>query len=139
MKSTHRAISAILEGAPYTTQLESRGIQAIADEPPDHGGQDRGLRPHELLLGALASCTAITMRMYAERKRWDVGPIHVEAVLDRDHDGDQVNSRIRMEVTLRPDLPVEQRARLLQIAAICPVHRTLENPISMEITERGSE
>ena len=138
MKTTQRSIGATLDGAPYKTQLESRGIRAVVDEPPDHGGQDLGLRPHELLLGALASCTAITMRMYADRKQWDVGPIHVQAVMDRDQEGDQVDTRIRMEVTLRPDLPTEQRARLLQIAAKCPVHRTLENPISMAISEAGT-
>ena len=137
MKTSHRSINATLDGTPYTTRMESRGITAIADEPPDHGGQDLGLRPHELLLGALASCTAITMRMYAERKQWDVGPIHVEAVMDRDQEGDKVDTRIRMEITLRPDLPADQRARLLHIAGMCPVHRTLQNPISMEIGEAG--
>lgn len=137
MKSTQRTISAVLDGAPYATRLEARGISAIADEPLDHGGQDRGLRPHELMLGALASCTAITMRMYADRKKWDVGPVRVEAVMDRDQEGDKIDTRIRLDVTLRPDLPTEQRARLLQIAAMCPVHRTLENPISMSVNEVG--
>ena len=135
MKTTQRSISATLDGAPYKTRLESRGISAIADEPIDHGGQDLGLRPHELLLGALASCTAITLRMYADRKQWDVGPIHVDAVMDRDQEGDKIDTRIRLAITLRPDLPADQRARLLQIAALCPVHRTLENPISMAINE----
>ncbi len=135
MKSTQRSVSATLDGAPYATRLESRGISAIADEPLDHGGQDLGLRPHELLLGALASCTAITLRMYADRKQWDVGPIHVDAVMDRDQEGDKTDTRIRLAITLRPDLPADQRARLLQIAAMCPVHRTLENPISMAISE----
>lgn len=135
MQSTQRSVSATLDGAPYATRLESRGISAIADEPLDHGGQDLGLRPHELLLGALASCTAITLRMYADRKQWEVGPIHVDAVMDRDQEGDKIDTRIRLAITLRPDLPTEQRARLLQIAALCPVHRTLENPISMAISE----
>lgn len=135
MKSTHRTLSATMDGAPYLTRLESRGIVAVADEPADHGGQDKGLRPHELLLGALASCTAITMRMYAERKGWDAGPIRVEAVMDRDQDGDKVDTRIRLDIRLRPDLPAEQRERLLQIATKCPVHRTLENPIGMSINE----
>ena len=133
MKTTQRTVLATLEGAPYATRLETRGITAMADEPLDHGGQDLGLRPHELLLGALASCTAITMRMYAERKQWHVGPIQVEAVMDRDQEGDKVDTRIKLNVTLREDLPADQRARLLQIAGLCPVHRTLENPISMVI------
>ena len=133
MTTTQRSIRATLDGAPYKTRLESRGISAIADEPPDHGGQDLGLRPHELLLGALASCTAITLRMYADRKQWDTGPIHVEAVMDRDQEGDRVDTRIRLEIGLRTDLPEDQRTRLMRIAAMCPVHRTLENPISMSI------
>jgi len=54
-------------------------------------------------------------------------------VMDRSQEGNKVDTRIRLEVRLRADLPADQRARLLQIAAMCPVHRTLENPVQMEI------
>lgn len=133
MKTDQRSITATLDGEPYATRLTARGISILADEPADHGGKDLGPRPHELLLGALASCTAITLRMYADRKQWSVGPIDVTAVMDRSQEGNKVDTRIRLDVRLRPDLPEEQRARLLQIAAMCPVHRTLENPVQMEI------
>jgi putative redox protein len=133
MKTDQRSITATLDGEPYATRLTTRGISILADEPADHGGQDVGPRPHELLLGALASCTAITLRMYADRKQWSVGPIDVTAVMDRSQEGNKVDTRIRLEVRLRADLPADQRARLLQIAAMCPVHRTLENPVQMEI------
>jgi putative redox protein len=133
MKTDQRSITATLDGEPYATRLTTRGMSILADEPADHGGQDVGPRPHELLLGALASCTAITLRMYADRKQWSVGPIDVTAVMDRSQEGNKVDTRIRLEVRLRADLPADQRARLLQIAAMCPVHRTLENPVQMEI------
>lgn len=131
MNSTQRMVKADLTGAPYRTEISARGITAIADEPADHGGQDTGLRPHELLLGALSSCTAITLRMYADRKGWDTGGIHVEATLDRTQEGSKVESRIHLEVSFDKDLTTEQRERLLQIAGACPVHRTLESPIEI--------
>jgi putative redox protein len=131
MEKTQRRVEASLAGAPYRTIITARGITAIADEPSDHGGADEGLRPHELLLGALASCTAITLRMYADRKGWDTGGIHVEAVLDRTQEGRTVESRIHVEVSFGKVLPDDQRERLLQIAGACPVHRTLESPIQL--------
>lgn len=129
METTRREVTASLKGAPYRTELTARGITAIADEPLDHGGEDAGLRPHELLLSALASCTAITLRMYAERKGWDVGGITVHATLDRTKDGRAVDSRIHLELAFSKEVSAEQRERLLQIAGACPVHRTLESPI----------
>ena len=70
----------------------------IADEPKDHGGRDLGMRPHELFLTAIASCTAITLRMYADRKEWEVGPIAVTASLEREQHGKAVETRIHLEV-----------------------------------------
>lgn len=131
MEKTQRSVSAVLSGAPYRTEITSRGITAIADEPADHGGADTGLRPHELLLSALASCTAITLRMYADRKGWDPGSITVNAALDRTQEGRSVESLIHLEVSFGKELDMEQRERLLQIAGACPVHRTLESPIHL--------
>jgi len=122
---------ATLEGAPYTTRIVTRGLEVIADEPSDHGGQDTGQRPHELLLGALASCTAITLRMYADRKQWNTGIITVAVALDRTQTGRSIESRIHLDISFSGALEVEQRERLLQIAKSCPVHRTLESPIML--------
>ena len=101
-----------------------------ADEPKSHGGDDAGPSPQELLAAALASCTAITMEMYANRKGWDVG----EVVVDVDYEPAQRGSptRFKMDVQLPKELPEEQRQKLMQIAAKCPVHRTLEGEVMFE-------
>jgi putative redox protein len=128
---THRSVTATLEGVPYTTRIVTRGLEMVADEPTDHGGQNKGQRPHELLLGALASCTAITLRMYADRKHWDIGTITVAALLDRAQAGRSIESRIHLEIGFSGELEPDQHERLLQIARSCPVHRTLESPIHL--------
>ena len=129
--NSHRSVMATLEGAPYTTRIVTRGLEVIADEPSHHGGQDTGQRPHELLLGALASCTAITLRMYADRKQWNTGIITVAVALDRTQTGRSIESRIHLDISFSGALEAEQRERLLQIAKSCPVHRTLESPIML--------
>lgn len=131
MEKTTREVTAELSGAPYRTTISARGITTIADEPAEHGGQDQGLRPHELLLSALASCTAITLRMYADRKGWDTGGITVHASLERTQEGHSIESGIHLDIAFGNNLTPEQRERLLQIAGACPVHRTLEGPIHL--------
>lgn len=134
MEKTTREVTAELSGAPYRTTITARGITAIADEPAEHGGQDQGLRPHELLLSALASCTAITLRMYADRKGWDTGAVNVLASMERTQEGRVIDSRIHLDIAFGNSLAPEQRERLLQIAGACPVHRTLESPIHLTRT-----
>ena len=129
--TSHRSVTAVLEGAPYTTRITARGLAVVADEPIDHGGRDQGPRPHELLLSSLAACTAITLRMYADRKQWNTGAITIEARLERIQRGREIESRIHMDIGFGTALLPEQRERLLQIARSCPVHRTLESPIHL--------
>ena len=129
METTKRSVSAVLDGAPYATRITTRGLELVADEPSDHGGTNSGMRPHELFLSALASCTAITVRMYADRKGWNTGALTVTASLERTQEGREVDSKIHLDLQVANALPEDQRARLLQIAGMCPVHRTLESPI----------
>lgn len=136
-QTTTRTVSAVLDGAPYATKVTTRGLHWLADEPTDHGGTDLGPRPHEMLLGGLASCTAITMRMYADRKQWNVGRIGVHVTMERTQRGAEIETRIHMDIDLDPALPEDQRQRLAQIARSCPVHRTLENPIHLSSGLRG--
>jgi putative redox protein len=99
-----------------------------ADEPTDKGGADTGPAPHEFLLASLASCTSMTVKMYADRKGWPLESI--EVAVSGDHvEGTFVMTR---HVALRGNLTDEQRARLLEIANKCPVHKTLTNAIRIE-------
>jgi putative redox protein len=110
--------------------LKVRTHRLMADEPRENGGDDAAPSPQELLAASLASCTAITIEMYARRKGWDVGEVEV----DVDYEPAQRGSptRFSMEVRLPKELSEEQQQRLLQIAAKCPVHRTLEGEIMFE-------
>jgi putative redox protein len=110
--------------------VEIRDHRLTADEPKANGGDDSGPSPQELLAASLASCTAITIEMYARRKGWEIG----EVVVDVDYEPAQRGSptRFSMVVGLPKELPEEQRERLMQIAAKCPVHRTLESEVMFE-------
>ncbi|MGH2805002.1 MAG: OsmC family protein [Thermoleophilaceae bacterium] len=124
-----RAISRRVDGR-LEQDVEVRDHRLTADEPTEHGGEDAGPSPQELLAASLASCSAITMEMYAARKGWDVGEITV----DVDYEPAQRGSptRFRMEIQFPKELPEEQRERLLQIMAKCPVHRALEGEVMFE-------
>ena len=110
--------------------VKVREHQLTADEPHDLGGEDAGPSPQELLAAALASCTAITMEMYAERKGWDIGEVEVEVQY---HPADR-GCVTRFELIMRfPDtLSSEQVDRLKVIAATCPVHRTLDGEVMFD-------
>jgi len=110
--------------------VKVREHQLTADEPHDLGGEDAGPSPQELLAASLASCTAITMEMYAQRKGWDIGDVEVEV---RYHPADR-GCPTRFELIMRfPDsLTPEQVDRLKVIAAKCPVHRTLDGEVMFD-------
>jgi len=118
------------ENGSLKHEIEMGDHQLVADEPEDSGGTDEGPSPQELLAASLASCTAITIEMYAKRKGWDIGDIAV----DVDYEPAQRGSptKFTMKVLLPKELPEEQRERLMQIAAKCPVHRTLEGEVMFD-------
>jgi putative redox protein len=125
MKATARR-----DNGTFTHQLEIRSHHLTADEPPDHGGDDEGPSPQELLAASLASCSAVTMEMYAERKGWDIGDVVVNVNYEPAQRGSP--TKFQMEVRLPKELPEEQREKLMQIVAKCPVHRTLEGEVMFE-------
>lgn len=120
-------------------EATARGHSILADEPEGAGGDDRGMTPYELLLAALGACTAMTLRLYAERKGWDLQDVSVELSHEKSHAKDCercVTSEGKLDVVYRKveitgDLDEEQRARLMEIADRCPVHRTLTGTIEI--------
>ncbi len=125
MKATARR-----DGTRLKQDVTIRSHNVQADEPKEHGGEDSAPSPQELLAASLASCTAITMEMYAGRKGWDVGEIAVKVDYEPAQRGSP--TRFSMQVQLPKELPEDQRERLLQIAAKCPVHRTLEGEVMFD-------
>jgi putative redox protein len=126
-----RAISRRVNGN-LKQDVAIREHRLTADEPREHGGEDSGPSPQELLAASLASCTAITMEMYADRKGWNVGEITVDVEYEPAQRGSP--TRFVMGVQLPKELPEEQRERLMQIAAKCPVHRALEGEVMFDET-----
>jgi len=107
--------------------VQVRDHQLVVDEPLDAGGQDTGPRPQELLAVSLASCTAITIEMYAARKGW--GLDHVEVEVEYSPADRGCPTKFELVTRLPADLPEEQVERLRVIAAKCPVHRALEGEV----------
>jgi putative redox protein len=109
------------------------------DEPSDRGGEDDGPSPQELLAASLASCTAITMEMYAKHKGWDLGKVEVAVEYSPAERG--CPTKFALELRLPPETTPEQRERLQIIAAKCPVHRTLEGEVMFEdrVTVLGAD
>lgn len=106
----------------YLAQAEVAGHVLRVDEPLDLGGGDTGPAPDEIVLQALGACTAITLRMYAERKQWPLTSVHVVlGFVERSKE----RTVISRSVQIAGALDEEQRQRLLQIANACPVHRLL--------------
>jgi putative redox protein len=114
--------------------------QLLADEPVDLGGGDTGPSPYDLLLAGLGACTAMTLRLYAGRKGLALDPVRVALRHAKIHAMDcqtcetkqgQID-RIERVITVTGDIDDAQRARLLEIADKCPVHRTLTSEISIQ-------
>jgi uncharacterized OsmC-like protein/pimeloyl-ACP methyl ester carboxylesterase len=130
----------VVGGAEGLAQkIRARHHRLRADEPESAGGTDTGPTPYDLLLAALGACTSMTLRMYADRKKWpldgvrvelDHSRIHAEDCADCETESGQI-SRIERRIEVLGDLDAEQRRRLREIADRCPVHRTLKGEIDI--------
>ena len=118
-----KAIARRNNGADYTHEIEIRQHRVLADEPTDAGGVDEGPSPQELLAASLASCTAITIEMYARRKEWDLATVEVECSYSQPDR--ESPTQFSLVLRLPRGLEQEQYEGLQRIAAKCPVHRTL--------------
>ena len=125
MKATARR-----EGGGLRHTVQVRDHHVIVDELPGKGGDDGGPDPLELLAVSLASCTAITVEMYAARKGWDIGHVEVDVEYSPAERG--CPTKFELVMRLPDDLPEDQVERLRVIAAKCPVHRALDGEVMFQ-------
>ena len=130
----NESASATSTPTPYRTRLQDdTGHEWWADEPADKGGQDTATTPMHMVMAALAACTNITLQMYAQRKGWALGQVHVDCRLNPDGapSAGQAN-RVLRHIRIDGELSDEQLQRLQQIANACPVHKLLTGSIDMQ-------
>jgi putative redox protein len=108
----------------FAHEVEVGAHRMLVDEPREKGGEDDGPSPQQMLAVSLASCTAVTVEMYAKHKDWDIGQIEVDAEFTPAERG--CPTKFKLTMRLPAGLSEEQVERLQVIAAKCPVHRTLD-------------
>ncbi len=130
----------------FLTNIQTGRHSLLADEPEDVGGEDQGPSPYQLLTAALGACTAMTVRMYADRKGWDLREVKVHVNHDKRHSDDCVDCEKASSkldhfdriLEIDSDLDENQRNKLMEIANKCPVHRTLESDVVIKTTLKGN-
>jgi putative redox protein len=126
-------------GTTYQTRIDTGDLALIGDEPESSGGDGLGPGPYDLLLAALGHCTVLTILLYARRKGWPVEGVsarasHERLIVEEELNGEIVRrkvERILQEISLTGDLDDAQRARLMEIAGKCPIHRTITGELEI--------
>jgi len=114
----------------YKTEIQARNHIITADEPFEVGGQDLGLTPTELLESSLAACSTMTIRMYADRKQWDLEKVEIKVGFKRNMSTHQII--FKKEIRLFGNLDNEQRQRLLEMGSKCPIEKIITGNVSVE-------
>ena len=140
LKTTHQVLASIGDEKGYTTRLKAGNHYMTADEPKQVGGNDFGPSPYELVSAGLSTCTAMTMKMYANRKAWELHGVEVHTGHQKIHAQDCEScesettkiDRFDRNIRIKGNLDEKQIARLMQIADKCPVHKTLRNTVEIK-------
>jgi putative redox protein len=128
------ALVSVTNASGYRGEVRAGIHRFVADEGPEVGGDDEGPNPYQLLLAGLVQCTAATLRMYANRKGWELGEVRVRARLLRTGDGATKVERIERSIAIGADLTDTQLGRLAEIADRTPVTRTLRSGLAIDTT-----
>jgi putative redox protein len=132
LPTTRKTVTVRTGHLAYAAIIQSGNHILVSDEPVEQGGSDQGPDPEKLLLGSLGACTAITVKMYAERKSWPLEGVWVNLRMDKNTTDNHLTTTIHRDITLHGNLSEEQRQKLLAIANNCPLHRILTSTIVIE-------
>ena len=127
-----KTVSVHLGAQNFATAITDGTHRWVNDEPLEKGGSDTGPDPFATLLGSLGSCTAITLKMYAARKGWDLQEVRVKLDLANETTGEEKSATFTSEITVAGNLDESQLQRLRQIAKACPVSKLFEGRIGIE-------
>lgn len=122
----------ILSEKNYVAEASIRNHFVVIDEPVELGGDDNAPTPVEYLLTAIGSCVAITLRMYAQRKKWDLGKVSVNVHLKENLKAEGIEKVIVEEISFENEISSSQREKLLEIAGKCPVANMVKNGTKIE-------
>ena len=124
-------VTASIKREDYTTAINVREHNFMADEPLERAGQDKGPTPQEYLSAALVSCTLITLKMYIARKEWKI--YNIEGQVQRSRNTEDGSSIFTLQIMVEDNLSDEQKEKLGKIARACPVHKVLEGSNTIKI------
>ncbi|MCF6296256.1 MAG: OsmC family protein [Flavobacteriaceae bacterium] len=124
----------VLLNKNYLAESKMRNHIVVIDEPVEVGGDDNGPTPIEYLLSAIGSCVAITLRMYAEHKGWDLGKITVDVSQETETTPNGIKKSLLENISFENEITNDQRKRLLNIAGKCPVVKMVKNETLIETT-----
>ena len=125
-------VNGTLGSENYLMEIKTTNHTVMVDEPESIGGSNQYPNPAQYLLSALASCTAITIKMYADNKKWNVGEINVDVKMKEVISSGKTIKKIVKAVQFENPLEDDQIERLLTIGSKCPISKLLEKPIEME-------
>lgn len=136
-----------LDDGPFLTEILAGKHHLLADEPGEVGGTELGPTPYELLAAGLGACTAMTIKMYTDRKEWPLEQVQVHLSYDNDYaedcqhceDESRRIGKFKRIVEVRGELSDKQKKRILEIANKCPVHKTMTQGVEVESSLKESE